>query len=530
MVDDGSTDGSAAIAERLRPRDARFRARLRSRTAASAARATRASRTPDRRVPRVRRQRRRPAADDAYELLLGALDRTGSDFATGNVQRLTRQGTSQAQFLARTFARTRLAHPRDAASAAARRPHGVEQAVPALVLGRARAPLPRGRRARGHPGHAARALRRPRGRRDRRAGVPWRLREDGARSITQRRLERASLRDRLAAIEQVRRTSWRARARDARALVRRAARRRRPAAPPQPARRGRRRSTARCSSTASTRCSTAPRRGIFARCRRSTGSSGSSCGRRCVDELVDAAARPAEDGPPRAAGPAPRPLVRRLPVPRRPRCAMPRSAYRLGRRDEDLALTARARRDPASTATGCGCSATPTSTRSARADAGGQALAIVALPPGGLRAARLRLAARRLPTAPMRRGDLGPGAPGRGSRRGSTRRALAPGPLGPVRGRARGWPAAPPRALRARPRRRCIGALDLARGDGAGDPAGGDRRRRAAGPRATSTGRGSARGGCTTACSSSRAAGAAPAPAPSCGCGAAATGWRARSR
>ena len=33
--------------------------------------------------------------------------RTGSDFATGNVQRLTRQGASQAQFLARTFARTR---------------------------------------------------------------------------------------------------------------------------------------------------------------------------------------------------------------------------------------------------------------------------------------------------------------------------------------------------------------------------------------------------------------------------------------
>ena len=45
---------------------------------------------------------------DAYERLLGALDATGSDFATGNVQRLTRQGAAQAQFLARTFARTRL--------------------------------------------------------------------------------------------------------------------------------------------------------------------------------------------------------------------------------------------------------------------------------------------------------------------------------------------------------------------------------------------------------------------------------------
>ena len=77
---------------------------------------------------------------DAYELLLGALDQTGSDFATGNVQRLTRWGTFQASFLARTFAR-------DASS----RTHvtrfrplladriGVEQALPALVLGRARA-------------------------------------------------------------------------------------------------------------------------------------------------------------------------------------------------------------------------------------------------------------------------------------------------------------------------------------------------------------------------------------------------------
>ena len=46
-------------------------------------------------------------ADDAYRRLLGSLDRTGSDLATGNVQRLTRQGTSQAQFLARTFARGR---------------------------------------------------------------------------------------------------------------------------------------------------------------------------------------------------------------------------------------------------------------------------------------------------------------------------------------------------------------------------------------------------------------------------------------
>ncbi len=45
---------------------------------------------------------------NAYELLLGALDQTGSDFATGNVHRLTRWGTSQSAFLAKTFARTQL--------------------------------------------------------------------------------------------------------------------------------------------------------------------------------------------------------------------------------------------------------------------------------------------------------------------------------------------------------------------------------------------------------------------------------------
>ena len=45
---------------------------------------------------------------NAYELLLGALEKTGSDFATGNVHRLTRFGTVQSPFLARAFAETRM--------------------------------------------------------------------------------------------------------------------------------------------------------------------------------------------------------------------------------------------------------------------------------------------------------------------------------------------------------------------------------------------------------------------------------------
>ena len=39
----------------------------------------------------------------AYELLLGALEKSGSDFATGNVHRFTSAGTKPAWFLARAF-------------------------------------------------------------------------------------------------------------------------------------------------------------------------------------------------------------------------------------------------------------------------------------------------------------------------------------------------------------------------------------------------------------------------------------------
>ena len=109
------------------------------------------------------------------------------------------------------------------------------------------------------------------------------------------------------------------------------------------------------------------------------------------------------------AGAAAAPVRRRgryraaYPVP----ASVPASAFRLGRRDEDLALTASL--DGLRHADGIVRllgHAYVNALGAAEPEA--QELAIVALPPGGLRAARLRLAARRLPTAPTRRGDLGP--------------------------------------------------------------------------------------------------------------------------
>ena len=170
VVDDGSADASRAIAERFAERDPRFRVIAQPNGGLGSARNTGVAHARGEFLAFVDGDD--VVADDAYRRLLGSLERTGSDLATGNVQRLTRQGTSQAQFLARTFAagreRTHVTRMRCAAG----RPHGLEQAVPALVLGRARLPLPRGRGARGHPGHAARAPRRRPRRRPRRARLP----------------------------------------------------------------------------------------------------------------------------------------------------------------------------------------------------------------------------------------------------------------------------------------------------------------------------------------------------------------------
>ncbi|HEY6696308.1 MAG TPA: CDP-glycerol glycerophosphotransferase family protein [Solirubrobacteraceae bacterium] len=106
MVDDGSTDSSAEIAGRYVNRDERFRLISQENGGLSKARNTGTAAARGELLAFL-------DSDDAllphaYELLVGALDRTGSDFATGNVHRLTRFTTSQSPFLARAFSETRM--------------------------------------------------------------------------------------------------------------------------------------------------------------------------------------------------------------------------------------------------------------------------------------------------------------------------------------------------------------------------------------------------------------------------------------
>jgi CDP-glycerol glycerophosphotransferase len=106
LVNDGSTDGSGAIAEELAARDERFRLLTRPNGGLSRARNTGIDAATGEFLAFLDSDDLLPP--NAYELLLGALDRTGSDFATGNVRRLSSWGTSQTEFLAATFDRTRL--------------------------------------------------------------------------------------------------------------------------------------------------------------------------------------------------------------------------------------------------------------------------------------------------------------------------------------------------------------------------------------------------------------------------------------
>ncbi|MEA2429443.1 MAG: CDP-glycerol glycerophosphotransferase, partial [Thermoleophilaceae bacterium] len=105
VVDDGSTDGSAAIAERFAARDPRFRIITQENGGLGNARNTGADAATGEFLAFV-------DSDDvlplhAYKTLVDSLDETGSDFATGNVHRLTKVGAVQSPFLAAAFARTR---------------------------------------------------------------------------------------------------------------------------------------------------------------------------------------------------------------------------------------------------------------------------------------------------------------------------------------------------------------------------------------------------------------------------------------
>jgi CDP-glycerol glycerophosphotransferase len=199
MVDDGSTDGSPEIAAEFARRDSRFRLVRQPNGGLSKARNTGIGEARGDMLAFVDSDDVLPA--DAYERLLGALDATGSDFATGNVHRLEGSETTQAPFLARTFERTRL------------RTH-VTRFRPLLADRTAWNKLYRREFWDRH------GLRFPEGRlhedipvvlplhfRARSVDVLadpvyyWRIR---ARSITQRRLERRALLDRLTSIEEVR--------------------------------------------------------------------------------------------------------------------------------------------------------------------------------------------------------------------------------------------------------------------------------------------------------------------------------------
>jgi CDP-glycerol glycerophosphotransferase len=106
LVDDGSTDGSRAIADAFVARDPRFKLVGQPNAGLGAARNTGTAAASGEYLAFV-------DSDDvlpphAYERLAGAADRTGSDFASGNVLRLTERGTAQCSFLLQAFARTRL--------------------------------------------------------------------------------------------------------------------------------------------------------------------------------------------------------------------------------------------------------------------------------------------------------------------------------------------------------------------------------------------------------------------------------------
>jgi CDP-glycerol glycerophosphotransferase len=201
LVDDGSTDRSAEIAEAFVSRDPRFKLIRQANGGLSAARNTGIDAATGEFLAFLDSDDALP--HNAYELLLGALDSTGSDFASGNVHRLSQWSTTQSRFLAKAFATTRLkTHvtqfrpllaDRTAWNKLFRRsfwdrhglrfPEGVvHEDIPVVI-----------------PAHfmadSVDVLSDP--------VYLYRVREDGNLSITQRRLEQRVLLDRLAAVEHV---------------------------------------------------------------------------------------------------------------------------------------------------------------------------------------------------------------------------------------------------------------------------------------------------------------------------------------
>jgi CDP-glycerol glycerophosphotransferase len=203
MVDDGSTDGSAAIAAGHAERDPRLRLVRQANQGLGHARNTGVQAATGEFLAFLDSDDKLPP--DALELLLGALDSSGSDFATGNIHRFTSARTWPAPFLRNAFRRRRrqthvsrfrwLLSDRMAQNKLWRRsfwdrhelrfPEGVlHEDIPVVVPAHFQA-------------HSVDVISQP--------VYLYRMREDGERSITQRRTELRTLRDRFAAVEQVRR-------------------------------------------------------------------------------------------------------------------------------------------------------------------------------------------------------------------------------------------------------------------------------------------------------------------------------------
>ncbi|MEY9845484.1 glycosyltransferase family 2 protein [Streptacidiphilus sp. MAP5-3] len=92
MVDDGSTDRSAAIAQAYAEADPRFRLVRQENRGLGAARNTGWRNVSDRAEYLAFMDSDDTLPPDAYRRMVASLDRTGSDFATGNVLRLTADG------------------------------------------------------------------------------------------------------------------------------------------------------------------------------------------------------------------------------------------------------------------------------------------------------------------------------------------------------------------------------------------------------------------------------------------------------
>ncbi len=105
MVDDGSPDASAAIAASVAEEDPRFVLVRQENAGLGAARNAGVARAAGELLMFVDSDDRVPR--EAVAHLVASLDRTGSDFATGNIPRFDSSGQWPAAVLKRTFSRPR---------------------------------------------------------------------------------------------------------------------------------------------------------------------------------------------------------------------------------------------------------------------------------------------------------------------------------------------------------------------------------------------------------------------------------------